>query len=185
MQAAGSMIRPVWPRVVMVVLRVMRIAPSHSGDTKMRSLSAALSAVALLAAAPAVAAPTAPDPDAPVFENGPVWNFTEVKTQDGHFDDYMKWLSTQWRGQEEALKKAGYISGYKVLVVTDARANEGDIMLAVEFPNMAAFDHSVAEQYELQKRIFGSLSQASQQESARGSIRTIMADYMMREAVFK
>jgi hypothetical protein len=173
MQAAGSMIRPGWPSVVLVALRVMRIAPSHSGDTKMRTLFAALSAVVLLAAvpAPAAATPAASDPDAPVFENGPVWNFTEVKTQDGHFDDYMKWLSTQWKGQEEAL--------------TDARANEGDIMLAVEFPNMAAFDHSVAEQYELQKRIFGSLSQASQQESARGSIRTILADYMMREAVFK
>ncbi len=148
----------------------------------MRQLLAAVSAMGLLVATPALAAP---DPEAPSFENGPVWDFTEGKTQDGHFDDYMKWLAGQWKAQEEALKKAGYITDYKVFVMSDPRENEGNIMLATEYPNMAAFDHSVAEQYAMQKRIFGSLTQASQQQAARGSIRTIKADYLMREAMLK
>jgi hypothetical protein len=148
----------------------------------MRYFSLAFIALTLAVGAPALAAP---DPDAPAYENGPVWNFTEVKTQDGHFDDYMNWLSTQWKAQEEALKKAGVITSYKVFALTDARENEGDLMLAVEYPNMAVFDHSVAEQYALQKKIFGSLTQAAQQQAARGSIRTIKADYMMREVILK
>ncbi len=149
----------------------------------MRHLFAALSAMSLLAAAPAFAAPA--DPEAPSYENGPVWDFTEVRTQDGHFDDYMRWLASQWKGQEEALKKAGVITDYKVLIASDPRENEGDIMLAVQFPNMAAFDRSVADQYALQKRIFGSLAQASREQAARGTIRTIKSDYLMREAVLK
>lgn len=148
----------------------------------MRQLLAAISAMGLLVATPALAAP---DPEAPTFENGPVWDFTEVKTQDGHFDDYMRWLAGQWKAQEEALKKAGIITDYKVLVAADPRENEGDIMLAIQYPNMAAFDRSVVEQYAMQKRIFGSLAQASQQQAARGSIRTIKSNYLMREAVLK
>lgn len=139
-------------------------------------------AAASLLAIPVIAAT---DPDAPAFENGTVWNFTEVKTVDGHFDDYMQWLATRWKAQEEALKKAGVILSYKVLVAMDARANEGDLILAVEYPNMAVFDRSVADQYALQKKIFGPLAQASKEQAARGSIRTIKADYLMREAVLK
>jgi hypothetical protein len=138
-------------------------------------------AIFAAASVPALAA----DPDAPVYENGPVWDFTQVRTADGHFDDYMQWLSTQWKAQEEALKRAGIISSYKVLVAMDPRDGEGDITLAIEYPNMAGFDRSVAEQYALQKKIFGSLAQASQQQAARGSIRTIKSDVLMREAVLK
>jgi len=97
----------------------------------------------------------------------------------------MKWLAGQWKAQEETLKKAGIISDYKVFVMSDPRENEGNIMLATEYPNMAAFDRSVAEQYAMQKKIFGSLTQASHDQAARGSIRTIKADYLMREAVLK
>jgi len=148
----------------------------------MRHTFIALAAASLLAA-PVLAAPV--DPDAPVYDNGSVWNFTEVKTVDGHFDEYMQWLATQWKAQEEALKKAGVIKSYKVLIAVDARSHEGDLILAVEYPNMAVFDRSTDSQYALQKKIFGSLAQASQQQAARSSIRTIMADYLMREAVLK
>jgi hypothetical protein len=133
----------------------------------MRYLSAAIAALSLLAVSPALAA----DDDAPSFDKGPVWDFGQVQTKDGHFDDYMKWLSTHWKAQQEALKKAGYIISYKVLVVADPRQGEPDIILATE--------------YATQKKIFGPLVVASQQQAARGSIRTILGDVIMREAILK
>ncbi|NGY03819.1 hypothetical protein [Solimonas terrae] len=147
----------------------------------MRASKLALAALSFFAM-PAFAAG---DPDAPSYENGSVWDFTEVKTVDGHFDDYMNWLATQWKAQEEAVKKEGLIKSYKVLVVMDPRDGEGDLMLAVEYPNMAVFDRTVAEQYATQKKIFGSLAKASKEQAERGSIRTIKADYMMREVILK
>ena len=147
----------------------------------MRHVLIAFAAAGLLAT-PLLAAP---DPEAPAYENGTVWDFTEVRTLDGHFDDYMQWLATQWKGQEEALKKAGVIVSYKVFVAVDPRSNEGDLILAVEYPNMAVFDRSVASQYALQKKIFGSLTQASKEQAARGSIRTLKSDYLMREVLLK
>ena len=112
----------------------------------------------------ATSAAIAQDPDAPSFAKGPVWDYASIKTKDGHFDDYMKWLATEWKAQQDALKKAGYISNYKVLVVADPRGDEPDIILATEYPNMAAFDHAVAEEYAFAKKTFGPLAQASKEQ---------------------
>jgi hypothetical protein len=32
----------------------------------------------------------------------PVTNVSSVRTVDGHFDDYMHWLATTWKQQDEA-----------------------------------------------------------------------------------
>ena len=145
----------------------------------MRYLSAAFTALALLAA------PTLASAEDPVYDKGPVWDYGQIKTVDGHFDDYMKWLAGPWQEQQEALKKAGYILSYKVLLVADPRKDEPDIILATEYKNMAAFDTTTKEEYAMGEKIWGSLSKASQEQAARGAIRTIMGDMVVREAILK
>lgn len=123
--------------------------------------------------------------DGPSYENGPVWDYAAVKTKDGHFDDYMKWISTSWKNQEEQLKQAGVILDYKVLVATDPRNNEPDIYLVQEYKNMAAFDTPRAQQYAMFARISGPLAKTNQEQAERGAIRSLMGDVMVREAVLK
>ena len=74
------------------------------------------------------------------YNDGPVVNVSAIKTVDGHFDDYMQWLATTWKKQEEAAKKAGLITKYQVLVVQPQGPNDPDIYLVVEYKNWAAFD---------------------------------------------
>ncbi|HJQ18600.1 MAG TPA: hypothetical protein VJ859_16580 [Allosphingosinicella sp.] len=150
----------------------------------MRHLLATLTAVTL-ALSPVAASAAAADPDAPSYAKGTVWDFAMIRTQDGHFDDYMQWLAGRWQEQQEALKKAGYIRSYKVLIVSDPRPNEADLILATEYQNMAAFDRTADEEYAMQKKIFGSLATASKEQAARGSIRTVLGDMLLREAVLK
>jgi hypothetical protein len=145
----------------------------------MRALFAALAASTMLAAT-AIAAD-----DTPSFEKGPVWDFGQIQTKDGHFDEYMKWVSTAWKAQEEAMKKAGYIVDYKVYLVQGQRVGEPDIVLATEYKDMAAFDHPVAEEYAMQAKISGSVVKADQEQAARGTIRTVLGDIVMREAILK
>ena len=146
----------------------------------MKHLHALIVASTALLITPALAAG-----DGPSFENGPVWDFTMIQTKDGHFDDYMHWVATDWKRQEEAMKKAGVIVDYKVYLVSNPRQGEADIVLAQEFKNMASFDTPVAQQYALQAKIAGSLAKANQQQAARGSIRTIQSDVLTREAILK
>jgi hypothetical protein len=146
----------------------------------MRYASVLLLALGIAAAAPALA-----QSEGPSYDKGPVWDFGQIKTVDGHFDDYMKWLSGPWQEQQEALKKGGYILSYKVLVVADPRKDEPDIILATQYANMAAFDHSTKEEYAVGEKIWGSLSKASQEQAARSSIRTILGNMLVREAILK
>lgn len=142
---------------------------------------AALAASLAFAVAPAIAQ----DENAPVFENGTVLDVASIQTKDGHFNDYMHWLATDWRRQEEALKKAGIILDYHVWLVQNQRAGEPDIFLTQTYKNMAVFDATQAQQYALQAKIAGSIARSDQQQAARGSMRTIMGDMMLREAVLK
>jgi len=145
----------------------------------MRTIFAAFATLALISI-PALAAA-----EDPVWEKGTVWDYGEIKTVDGHFDDYMKWLAGPWKEQQEAMKKAGMIKSYKVLLVADARKDEPDIILATEYANMAAFDISTKQEYAMGEKIWGSLSKASQEQAARGAIRTVMGDKVVREAILK
>src|ERR1700674_5147790 len=74
------------------------------------------------------------------YTDGPVVNVSAIKTVDGHFDDYMQWLATTWKKQEEAAKKSGLILSYRVLVVEARGPNDPDIYLVTEFKNWAALD---------------------------------------------
>ena len=132
-----------------------------------------------------MAAPAFAQDEGPSYNKGPVWDFGEVKTMDGHFDDYMKWLAGPWKAQQEALKKAGVIIDYKVLLVTDPRKDEPDIVLATEYANIAAFDQSTEKEYAMGQKIWGSMSKANQEQAARGAIRTILGDTLTREAILK
>ena len=145
----------------------------------MRTIFAAFATLALISI-PALAAA-----EDPVWEKGTVWDYGEIKTVDGHFDDYMKWLAGPWKEQQEAMKKAGMIKSYKVLLVADPRKDEPDIILATEYANMAAFDISTKQEYAMGEKIWGSLSKASQEQAARGAIRTVMGDKVVSEAILK
>lgn len=132
-----------------------------------------------------MAAPAFAQDKGPSYDKGPVWDFGQIKTVDGHFDDYMKWLAGPWKAQQEALKKAGIVLDYKVLVLADPRKDDPDILLATEYANMAAFDVSTKDEYAMGEKIWGSMSKANQEQADRSSIRTVMGDVLTREAILK
>ena len=123
--------------------------------------------------------------DSHPYDNGPVWDVSAVLTKPGHFDDYMKFVSTTWRAEQEALKAQGLVLDYKVLSVADARENEPDLYLMVEYKNMAAFDTPLDQQEAVTKKIFGSMAAANKTGIDRESIRTLKGDMLTRELILK
>ncbi|HVP85276.1 MAG TPA: hypothetical protein VMS78_11180 [Rhizomicrobium sp.] len=145
----------------------------------MKRVTAALAALFALVVLPAFAASDRG------YDNGPVWDFAAVQTKDGHFDDYMKFVTTTWKKQQEALKKAGYITDYKVYVVVDPRDNEPDIYLATQVKNMAEYDRSLDEMEAFFAKQFGSQDQANKEQADRGMIRTLRGETLTRELILK
>src|ERR1700726_3803979 len=95
------------------------------------------------------------------YTDGPVLNVSAIKTVDGHFDDYMQWLATTWKKQEEAAKKAGLILSYRVLIVEARAPGDPDIFLVTEFKNWAALDGLGSKLDAVSAQVEGSVEKAN------------------------
>jgi len=139
--------------------------------------SAALLALATLS--------TAAYADGRYWTDGPVINVASIRTVDGHFDDYMKWLSTTYKQTQEAAKKAGLILSYRVLVIEARTPQDPDILLVTEFKNWAALDHLGGKLDAISAQVEGSVDKANQSEADRAKIRTVLGARTMQEAILK
>jgi hypothetical protein len=111
------------------------------------------------------------------FTEGQVVQVSAVRTEYGHFDDYMKFLDSTWKATEEAAKKAGYITGYKVITVEARGENDPDIYLVVYFKNWAALDGATAKGDAVAKEVVGSVAAANAGAVERGKIRRILGSW--------
>ena len=119
------------------------------------------------------------------FNDGPVVNVSFIRTVDGHFDDYMQWLATTWKQQEEAAKKAGLIVSYRVMIAEPHGPNDPDIILMVEYKNWAALDGLGAKLDSVSAQVEGSVEKANQSEVGRARIRTVLGSQTVQEALLK
>ena len=119
------------------------------------------------------------------YTDGPVINVASIRTVDGHFDDYMHWLATNWKKQEEAAKKAGLITSYRVILVEARGPNDPDVLLVTEFKDWAALDHLGSKFDQVSSQLEGSVEAANKAESDRTKIRTVLGSRTEQQAILK
>ena len=114
------------------------------------------------------------------YTEGPIVNVARIRTVDGHFDDYMKWIDTTWKQMQEAGKKAGYIVSYEVLTVEPRTPDDPDLLLRITYKNWAALDGSLAKGDAISKQVEGSVAAANQSEADRSKIRRVLGSSTMQ-----
>jgi hypothetical protein len=119
------------------------------------------------------------------YNDGTVLNVASIRTVDGHFDDYMHWLATTWKQQEEAAKKAGLILSYAVYVVEARGPHDPDIYLVTEFKNWAALDGLGSKMDGVAVQVEGSIEKSNQGEVERAKIRTVLGSQTFQQALLK
>jgi hypothetical protein len=119
------------------------------------------------------------------YSDGPVMTVTFVRTVDGHFDDYMQFLDTTYKKQQEAAKKSGLILSYEVDVAQPQGPNDPDIILITRFKNWAALDGLGGKFDTLTTQLEGSVDKSNQAQASRTKIRTILGSQTVQEAVLK
>ena len=119
------------------------------------------------------------------YNDGPVLNVAAIRTVDGHFDDYMQWLATTWKQEQEAAKKAGLIISYRVMIAQPHGPNDPDLYLITEFKNWAALDGLGGKMDALNAKEEGSVEKANQSQAARAKIRTVLGSQTVQVAELK
>ena len=108
------------------------------------------------------------------YTQGSVWSITLVKVKPGMLDDYLKNLIGLWKKENEQAKKDGLVLSYKVINAPAANRDDWNLMLMVEFKNMAALDETDAKFRAINLKLF-SQEQQKKQVQARAEIREITA----------
>jgi hypothetical protein len=119
------------------------------------------------------------------FTEGGLVNVSYIRTEYGKFDEYMKYVDTTWKAEQEAAKKAGYITGYKVITLEPRSENDPDLALVIYYKNWAALDGSIAKGDAIAKQVEGSVTASNQGASDRNKIRRIIGSWTGQELLLK
>jgi hypothetical protein len=119
------------------------------------------------------------------YTDGPVINVASIRTENGKFDDYLKYLDTTWKAEQEAGKKAGYIISYKVITVEPRSEDDPDLYLVVTYKNWAALDDATAKGDAIAKQVEGTLAASNDAAVSRGKIRRVLGSFTGQELNLK
>jgi len=120
------------------------------------------------------------------FHDGPVWDITFVKVKPGVGLNYMNFLASDWKKEQEALKKAGLILNYMVIQTESHSPNDFDLMLMTEFKDLATMEANQDKMEAVSNQALSSNDQkmmAGYQE--RASWREIIGDRLAREVILE
>src|SRR5215471_15157269 len=87
--------------------------------------------------------------------NGTVWELSFIHVKPGMDSAYNKYLASDWKKEQEALKSAGVILSYKVIGTEAHSPNDWDLMLMVEFKDLATLEANQDKADALLQKMFG------------------------------
>src|SRR5271169_3881331 len=93
------------------------------------------------------------------FHDGPVWDITFVKAKPGVGLNYMNYLATEWKTEQEALKKAGLTLNYMVIATESHSPNDFDLMLMTQFKDLATMEANQDKMEEVSNKALSSNDQ--------------------------
>src|SRR5438094_6437815 len=108
-----------------------------------------------------------------------------MNTSLGQGNHYLKALSKIIKSTNEEAKRQDIITDYKILVGDAATQQDYDILLMIEYPNMAALDGLREKTGPIGAKMVGTEDQQRQLAVKRLEIREIMGDKTMREITLK
>ena len=119
------------------------------------------------------------------YRNGSVWSIGFIKMKPGMETAYLNYVATDWKRDQEALKKDGIILSYKVLQTEAHGATDWNLMLLTEYKDMATMEANEAKEDALYQRTIGNDDKQRQGYRERLEIREVMAGRLAREIILE
>lgn len=117
--------------------------------------------------------------------NGSVWEVNFIRIKPGMGSAYMKYLATDWKKEQEALKAEGLILSYKVLETEGHTSGDWNLMLMTEFKDLASLEANEAKADAVTQRIIGNDERMMQGYKERAEIREVLGSRLAREIILE
>jgi hypothetical protein len=119
------------------------------------------------------------------FHNGSVWDIAFIRMKPGMDSAYLSYIATDWKREQEALKKEGLIVSYKVIATEAHGPTDWNLMLMTEYQNLAAMEAAEPKVDALGQQLFGGDEKMRQGYRERLEIREVLGSRLAREIVLE
>jgi len=115
------------------------------------------------------------------FRNGSVWNISFIRMKPGMEIAYQNYVASEWKREQEALKKDGQILSYKVITTEAHGSNDWNIMLMTEYKDLATMEANGEKADNLAQTVIGNDEKQMQGYRDRLQIREVLDIRTARE----
>ena len=144
----------------------------------MKSLCVGAAMIAATLAAPVMAQESN-------YKPGTVWEASRIDVLPGQFENYMDYLATTWKKNQELAKAEGIVLDYHVLAVNNPRQGEPDLVLIVEYKDY----QTTAQQEAFRKKVNAMMAMDDRKQATangeRGKMRDLMGSTEYQEMILK
>ncbi len=119
------------------------------------------------------------------YRNGTVWDIGFIRMKPGMESAYLNYIATDWKRNQETLKKDGLIFSYKVLTTEAHGATDWNIMLMTEYKDLATMEANEAKGDALLQKVVGDDEKQRQGYRERLEVREVMGGRLAREIVLE
>ena len=119
------------------------------------------------------------------YQKGSEWTVSFVQIKNGMNRDYLNSLKTTWKAVQDEGIKQGLILSYKIFEGNASNPDDWQIMLMIEYKNMAAMEGNEDKWEAISKKVVGSEEDQKKLREIRVNMRTMYGTKLMREVVYK
>ena len=119
------------------------------------------------------------------FSNGSVWGIGVIQVKPGMDNAYKNYLATEWKRNQEAMKKEGIILSYMVIQTEMHSSTDWNMLLLTEYKDLASYEASLAKADNLAQTVVGDDAKQMQGYKERLQIREVLGNRLAREIVLE
>ncbi|MCC6744384.1 MAG: hypothetical protein IT175_11040, partial [Acidobacteria bacterium] len=117
------------------------------------------------------------------YHDGSVWGIGQIRVKPGMNEAYLAYLSSQWKTQQEALKKEGIILSYKVITTESHGPQDFNMLLMSEYKDLASYEANQDKAEALMQRVAGDDQKQIQGYRDRAEMREVLGSRLGREII--
>ena len=119
------------------------------------------------------------------YSNGSVWVVGVIAAKPGMDGAYKNYLATDWKKQQEALKKEGIILSYMVLQTEAHSTNDWNMLLLTEYKDLASYEATLTKADNLAQTVIGNDEKQMQGYRERLQIREVLGNRLARQIILE
>jgi hypothetical protein len=145
----------------------------------MKRIASALAVVCLLLFALPLLAQSKP------YHDGSVWEMQCIHVKAGMEDRYARYLAGDWKKEQDAMKKAGFVLSYKVIGTEAHNPTDCNVILMTEYKDLTTMEANADKAEQLGQDLFGGMQKVEAGYVDRSSYRDIIGTRLAREIILE